>query len=212
MTWSYVAKANGSSTATSFTPSSWPTGVAEGDLVVFCQMFAPDTAPGEPTTTTTGWVKQNSLGGAARFMWTRYSAAQSLPTLSNPTSATVTYYLLAFRASSQVQVGKNFGVDSVGVSAPVATAYTTVTPDTLIVLFGSVPGDTGASWTQEGSFTVVANINGTGTGNANAPNIFIGYRIVSSPTAIAAMRCYLTVNRYYLLVVAEKEFNDLFHF
>lgn len=212
MTWSYISQANGSSTATSFTPAAWPSGVVEGDLVVFCHMFAPDTAPGEPTTTTTGWVKQNSLGGAARFMWTRYSAAQSLPTLSNSTSATVTYYLLAFRATTQVQVGRNFGVDSVGASPPVATAYTTVTPETLLVLFGSVPGDTGASWSQEGSFTSVVNITGTGTGDANAANIFIGYRAVSSPTAIAALRCYLTINRYYLLVVAEKEFNDLFHF
>ena len=212
MTWSYIAKANGSSTATSFTPASWPTGVAEGDLVVFCQMFAPDSIPGEPTTTTTGWIKQNSYGGAARFMWTRYSAAQSLPTLSNSTSATVTYYLLAFRATAQVQVGKNFGVDSVGGSAPVATAYTTATPETLIVLFGSIPGDQGVNWAQEGSFTSVVNITGAGSGDANAPNIFIGYRFVSSPTAIAAMRAYLTVNRYYLLVAAEKEFNDLFHF
>lgn len=206
MTWSYIARANGSNSGT-FTPASWPTGTQDGDIVIFASMVAPDGGSYEYTCTTTGWTKSNTptFGQTTRFMWARYSAAQALPTLTAGASTTTnTWSLLTFRPTQQSAFAVQYGVDSVGGSAPVASSYTTTANSTLLVLYASVPGDTGASWTATGGFTQIFQTNGSGSGDANYPNQWCGWQAVSSPsTAVTNMRAYLVVNRYYIFGFGE---------
>lgn len=206
MSWSYVALTNGSNYGT-FTPSSWPSGVQEGDIVIFAGMIAPDSSASyEYTCTTSNWTKQTSYGGQWRFMWARYSAAISLPTLTQGTGVTTAYWrLVAFRPTNQSAFAFQKGVDG---SPPAASTYTTTANSTLLCLFASVPGDQGAGWTPPSSFTALVNLDGNGTADPDYPNIWLGYRVVSSAnTTISDLRAYIVSNRYYVFGFAEDSNN-----
>ena len=200
MTWSHVAVSSGSSSATSFTPT-WPAGLQDGDVVVWGCCTAPDSSL---TCTTPGW--RITVAGGARFMWARYSAAQPLPTIGNASGATVTWRMAAWRST----VGSAFGADlHQDGSPPAASSITTTTPNTLLLLFAAVVGDQ-STWTESSDFTAVVNLNGSGTGNPNAPNLWLGWRVISTPAAITGIRTYMAVSRYMLLAVGEPQFQGGF--
>lgn len=209
MSWSYVATANGSTSAASFSPT-WPAGLQEGDVVVFCLMFAPDTGSQSASVTSSpGWKTTSLTGGAARFMWCRYSAAQALPVIALTGGPTATWYTVAFRTTVGSAFGSNYNADG---TPPATTSITTVTPNTLLFIFGSAPGDQSIGWTFSGSsaWTTLVNINGNGTGNPNFANIAIGWQQIASPTAVTGLRVTLTSNRYFILVVGESGNNFMF--
>lgn len=213
MTWSYVARTNGSNSST-FTPSAWPTGTQEGDIVIFASMPAPDLASTyEYTSTTAGWTALSAIGGNnARFRWARYSSAQALPTITQgASSSTCTWNLLTFRPTQQSAFATEFSQESVGLNPPAASSYTTTSNSTLLVLYASQPGDQAASWTATGGFTQLFQTNGSGSGNANYPNQWCGWQAVSSPaTAVTNMRAYLIVNRYFIFAFGEQSIDGLF--
>lgn len=197
MSWSHVASVNGSSSSASFSPGSWPSGVADGDIVVFCAMIAPDGGGQGISCATTGWRQQAAYGEPARMMWARYNAVLALPTITLTGSTTCTWYMLAFRRTEASAIGLILGVD--GSPAP-AQSYTAYGSDQLLVIFGTVPGDTGSTWSHAGGFTQLVNVNGNGSGNSNAPNIFIGWQNVASPSTIASIYARIsTQNRFYML-------------
>lgn len=214
MTWSYVSRTSGSNSGT-FTPSSWPSGVQEGDIVVFASMIAPDTNPGyEYTCSTVGWNQQSVLGGPIRFMWARYSSAQALPTLTQGSlTTTCTWNLLVFRSTQQSGFGAQLGADSIGSNPPAASTYTTTSPSTLLVLYATVPGDTGYGWTATGGFTRLFQTNGNGSGDANFPNQWCGWQAVTpQSTTVSNMRAYLFINRYYIFAFGESDVENGFFF
>lgn len=199
VTWSFVATSNGTSSATSFSPT-WPAGVQDGDVVVWCPAINPDATP---TCTTPGW---NLSDGGARFMWSRYSAAQALPVIGNATAAAITWRMAAFRST----VGSAFGVNTNADGTPPATfAITTTTPNTLLVLFGVVIGDQAVGWTIDGPFTTAHSEHAGGSGNPNGVNLYIGWQSVASPTALTGLRAHIIANRHFLLAVGEPQAGNL---
>lgn len=198
MSWSHVATSSGSGSSTPFSPT-WPTGAQEGDVVIFCCMWSPDAYPNNITSTGPGWNQQTAYGESARFQWCRYSSAQPLPTLTTTGTPTYYWYMVAFRSTNGSSFGRQYGVDG---SPPAATTITTTTPETLIIIYGSVTGDQ-TIWTMTGGFTALINVNGSGSGNPNANNTYIGYQSAVTPATLSNLKVTQNTNRYYLLEVGE---------
>lgn len=193
-----------SSSAANFSPT-WPAGVQAGDVVVCCMLHAPDTGGTSASITSApGWKFTTTPGAEPRFMWCIYTPAQALPVFALTGGCTATWRTLAFRSTKGVAFGRDWHADGV---LPPTTDLTTLTPNTLLVVFGSAVGDQPASWSFGGSgWTGLVSNSGNGSGNVNYPNVGIAWQQVSTPAALTGLRALLNTNRYFLLEVGESQF------
>lgn len=205
MTWSHVATASGSTSSASFSPT-WPAGVQAGDVVVLCAMITTDTG-GQflGVTSAPGWRTTSQVGAEARFMACIYSPAQPLPVLSTTNSPTTYWRMVAFRSTVGASWGRDWHADGY---PPAATSLTTLTPNTLLVVFGSAVGDQPAGWSFQGtggSWNVITTQSGSGSGDPAYPNIGIAWQQVATPASLTGLRALLVANRYFLLEVGEPQ-------
>lgn len=207
MSWSFVSTNASSSTGT-FTPSAWPSTVQAGDIVVFASTISPEGENYEYSCTTLGWQKPTPSQDS-RLMWTRYSATQALPTLTQGTSsATVYWRMLAYRPTGMSAMA--LLSQQQGNPEPPATSYTTTSASTLFVVWATTSGDPGPSgqWEYSGPINDIREEQlGNGSGNPLFPNRFLGDGIISSAgAAYSSIRAYVTPNfstRYYVLAFGE---------
>lgn len=209
MTWTHVAISSGSTTSASFSPT-WPSGVQDGDVVVFCMGYAPDGGASATITSANGWYTTSAGGLAARFMWCRYSAAMPLPVIALTGGPTATWRMAAFRST----LGAAFGADYMQDGwPPAATSVTTTTPNTLLVMFGWAVGDQPAGWSLAGgSWSTLVSLSGSGSGNPNFANVALAWQQIASPSTVPGIYARLVSNRYFLLTVGEPQsFGGFFH-
>jgi hypothetical protein len=206
MTWSYVGTSDGTFTTSPSTPT-WPAGLVEGDIVVMIAMrkTTSETIGDIPTTSTTGWTV--NIGYAGRLFYARYSSTLALPSIVFNAAVNCRWAMVAFRSTSPSLNGPvTFYTDNSAVS------FTTTTPNTLLVMAGSQPGDQSVGWNADAGMSVVVNINGAYSGDASAFNLGIAWKSIASPSTSTGNRVYITANTMYSLLVGEQSNNQGFFF
>lgn len=207
MSFSYVGLSSGATSGTPYSPT-FPASLQEGDLLLLFTFIAPDAGSQGITASAPGWVQQSGFGQPARLMWARYSANLALPVLTLTGGPTATWRMVAFRSTLPNAFGRQYAADGF---PPAATDVTTTNESSLLVICGSGVGDGGVGWTQSGGYTVVVNIDGNGSGDPNAVNMFIGYKAITGPSLVSAQRVYVVSNRYYILTLGENPVGPFFN-
>lgn len=183
MTWTLVGTNSTTvSSGRSITPSAFPAGVQEGDLVIFTARGTPDDWADIPVCLTNGWVLEAPAGYNAYAVSARYHAALPLPTFSLTSgAANYRYYCLGavFRPTKHWSLGPK--IYQAG-SPPATTDVATATPDTLIVFCSTSPGTSGSAWSIPAGFT-----SAIVTSSASTPRVGICWKNQATIATLAAL-------------------------
>lgn len=177
MSWSSVNTSSGSdSSVTSFSPT-FPSGLQEGDIVMFAVAITPDDGSRVPASSTANWSR--GAGNAAYFLYARYTAALTVPTvtITNGLTATVQWFGCGFRSTAPTAFGPQYEVTG---APPAASSITVIQLDTLIVCSATTPGDV-ESWSIPSGFTSLYN-------RTTGPAIGFSYLSQTSAATVSNIR------------------------